>query len=48
MAPFEQKTEICFSQISLESFIRRMAEVLNFGIFFFSCYVNMADKSGIK
>ena len=25
--PSEQKTEICFSQISLDSFIRRMAEV---------------------
>ena len=25
--PFEQKTEICFSQTSLDSFIRRMAEV---------------------
>ena len=25
--PLEQKTEICFSQISLDSFIRRMAEV---------------------
>ena len=26
-SPFEQKTEICFSQISLDLFIRRMAEV---------------------
>ena len=25
--PLEQKTEICFSQISLNSFIRRMAKV---------------------
>ena len=25
--PLEQKTEFCFSQISLDSFIRRMAEV---------------------
>ena len=25
--PIEQKTEICFSQISLDLFIRRMAEV---------------------
>ena len=52
MAPFgTKKTEICFSQISLDSFIRRMAEVLIFGIylnFTVAMVTKMADKIGIK
>ena len=49
--PLEQKTEICFSQISLNSFIRRMAEMYIFGIyldFTVAMVTKMADKIGIN
>ena len=49
--PLRPKTENCFSQISYDLFIRRMTEVLNFGIylnFTVAMVTKMADKIGLK
>ena len=49
--PLEPKTENCFSPISLDWFIRRITEVLNFGInlnFTVAMVTKIADKIGLK
>ena len=51
ICPLWPKTENCFSQISFDWFNRRMAEVLNFGIylnFTIAMVTKTADKIGIK
>ena len=49
--PLEQKTENCFSPISLNWFIRRITEVKNFSIhlnFTVTMVTKMADEIGLK
>ena len=49
--PLESKTENCFSPLSFDWFIRRITEVLNFGIYLNSTVAmvtKMANKIGLK
>ena len=45
LAHLEPKTKNCFSLISFDLFIRRITEVLNFGIYF-NFPINMVTKHG--